>query len=53
MCALTGAVLELLMEVVFSPLGYMISRKWKRDGVGEDYFRYLEEKENENIDYRN
>ena len=51
MCAFTGAVLELLMEVVFSPFGYMMSRKWKRDGVGEEYFKYMEERENESIDH--
>ncbi|MBE6133307.1 MAG: VUT family protein [Erysipelotrichaceae bacterium] len=53
MCSLTGALLELLMEVVFSPIGYTISRKWKKDGVGEDYFAYIRECSNENIDYRN
>ena len=26
-CALTGAVMELLFEVVFSPLGYRLSRQ--------------------------
>ena len=29
-CALTGAVMELLFEVVFSPLGYRISKNLKR-----------------------
>ena len=53
MCAFTGAVLELLMEVVFSPLGYMVSKRWRRDGVGENYLKYMEEKEHENIDNRN
>lgn len=53
MCSLTGAVAELLMEVLFSPFGYMVSRKWKKDGVGEEYFRYLEEKNDENLDHRN
>lgn len=42
-CALTGAGAELLMEVVFSPLGYYVSRKWKKEGVGDDYFAFLEE----------
>ena len=51
-CSLTGAVFELLMEVVFSPLGYMVSRRCKKDGVGEAYFAYMEEKNNENIDHR-
>lgn len=40
-CALTGAILELVMEIIFSPLGYGISRKWKRDHVGKEYLDLL------------
>ena len=29
-CALTGAVMELLFEVVFSPLGYRVSKRIRR-----------------------
>ena len=36
-CSLLGAALELLMEVVFSPIGYAVLRNWKRDGVGSAY----------------
>lgn len=38
-CAITGMIVELLCEVVFSPIGYKVSRRWKRDQVGEKYFR--------------
>ena len=31
------AVFELLTEMVFAPLGYHISRRWKQQGVGEEY----------------
>ncbi len=31
------AVLELLSEVVFSPIGYAVIRRWKARGVGQDY----------------
>ena len=41
MCALTGAVAELLMEIVFSPIGYRISRKWQREAVGKDYLDFI------------
>ena len=41
-CALTGAAAELIMEMVFSPIGYMIIKKWKKDKVGESYFCYME-----------
>jgi len=42
-CALTGAVAELLMEVLFSPIGYRITQKWKRDRIGQAYFDYIKQ----------
>ncbi len=36
-CALTGAVAELIMEIVFSPIGYRIVTKWKKYHVGQEY----------------
>ncbi len=52
-CALTGMVAELLCEAAFSPLGYRICRRWKRDGVGEQYLDFLSKKEQlyENSDH--
>ena len=47
MCALTGAVAELIMEMVFSPVGYKITKKWHQEQVGKAYFEYLERKENQ------
>ena len=41
-CALTGAVAELLMEVAFSPIGYRVTRRWRRDEVGKAYFAYVQ-----------
>ena len=38
-CSVLGALLELLMEVIFSPIGYAVLKKWKKDGVGEEYRR--------------
>ena len=38
-CSLAGALLELLMEIIFSPIGYSVCQRWKKDGVGEAYFR--------------
>ena len=40
-CALTGAVAELIMEVLFSPFGYRIVMKWKQHNVGEEYLEYI------------
>ena len=41
-CALTGAIAELIMEIIFSPIGYGITKKWKANNVGKDYFDYIE-----------
>lgn len=40
-CALTGAVAELIMSVAFSPMGYKITRKWQKNGVGKEYLDYV------------
>ncbi len=42
MCALTGAVAELIMQIIFSPIGYRITKKWKNESVGKEYFDFLE-----------
>ena len=36
-CSLIGAFLELFMEVVFSPIGYGVTRRWRRLDVGGAY----------------
>ena len=41
MCALTGAVAELVMEVLFSPIGYRITKKWRENAVGKEYLEYI------------
>lgn len=40
-CSLLGAVLELLMEIIFSPIGYLVSKNWKKNNVGKEYFEYI------------
>ena len=42
MCALTGAVAELIMEIAFSPIGYRITKKWQAESVGIEYLDYIE-----------
>jgi hypothetical protein len=44
-CAITGAVAELLMEIIFSPIGYHITKKWQSENIGKEYFDYIEEAE--------
>ncbi len=37
-CAATGMVAELLIEMLFSPIGYRMCAAWKRREVGKEYF---------------
>lgn len=36
-CALTGMVVELLCEIIFSPIGYRVVKQWEADKVGHEY----------------
>lgn len=36
-CAALGAVVELAMEIVFSPFGYKIVKKWRSNSIGQEY----------------
>lgn len=43
--ALLGAFLELFMQIIFSPIGYKMCQKWRKEAVGEDYLAYCKEHE--------
>ena len=43
--AIVGAVLELVMEVIFSPIGYKLSKMWKDEGIGNEYINYSLQRE--------
>lgn len=52
-CSLTGAIFELIIELVFSPLTYKISQNWHKNKIGIDYMSTQEESSNEeSIDNR-
>ena len=38
-CALTGATAELIMEIIFSPIGYKLVNKWKQHNIGMEYLK--------------
>lgn len=42
-CALTGGIAELLMEILFSPLGYRIASRWRVQRVGQAYLDFIKE----------
>ena len=35
--ATLGAVLELVMEAFFCPVGYRISKRWEENNIGAEY----------------
>jgi len=39
-CSLTGMVLELLCEAIFSFFGFKVVKKWKNEEIGKDYFEF-------------
>lgn len=38
-----GAILELIMEVIFSPFGYKIVKKWEQEGIGSKYLEFIKQ----------
>lgn len=38
-CAFMGAIIELISQIIFSPIGYKIVKVWEKENVGEDYRR--------------
>ncbi len=36
-CSTTSMVIELLLEAVFSPMGYRISKRWEKERIGQKY----------------
>lgn len=47
-CSLTGAVVELVMEIIFSPIGYKITKKWRSEQVGREYLEFISSKKGKN-----
>ena len=41
-CALTGAIVELIMEVIFAPIGFRIVTRWKENAVGKEYLEHMD-----------
>ena len=44
-CAITGALVEMLCELLFSWIGYRIVKKWETEDVGKAYLDYCEVEE--------
>lgn len=35
--AILGGIFELVVEMVFSPIGYTTSKRWAKEGIGQEY----------------
>lgn len=42
-CSLVGAGMELLSEVIFSPIGFKVCKRWEAEKVGNRYINVVEE----------
>ena len=47
-CAITGATIELFFEIVFSPLGFRVCKKWDKDNIGKEYLEFVNNKKLKN-----
>lgn len=43
-CSIAGAVAELVSEIIFSPVGFKVCRKWEKHNVGHEYLDYVNSK---------
>ena len=39
-CAVTGMLVELLCEIIFSFFGFKICKKWRKNNIGKEYIEY-------------
>lgn len=42
MFAVTGAVVELICEIIFSPIGYRVSENWRKQDIGKEYIELVQ-----------
>ena len=40
-CSILGGLLELVMEAIFSPIGYVVTKNWRKNNVGQHYFDFV------------
>ena len=45
-CAFTGMIVELICEIIFSPLGYAVCKDWKQNHIGTAYLEYRKRERN-------
>lgn len=43
-CSITGMIVELLCEVIFSFFGYKVVQKWEKEELGKEYFEFRKQR---------
>ncbi len=43
-CSITGAIAELLAEIIFSAIGFKVCKNWEKNGIGQQYINYVNSK---------
>ena len=43
-CAATGMLVELVLEAAFSPIGYVVCKRWAKVGIGREYLDFVNNK---------
>ena len=51
--ALAGAIVELICQVIFSPVGYKVASNWRKNGIGNEYIELVKEAQEVNDDGTN
>ncbi len=41
-CSTTSMAVELILEAVFSPVGYRVSTRWEKEKIGQEYINRME-----------
>lgn len=49
MFAAVGAVVELICQIILSPVGFKIAQNWRKNGVGQTYIDLVEEAQEVNM----
>ena len=52
MFAAIGAVVELVCQIILSPLGFKIAQNWRKNGVGQEYIDLVEEAQEVNMTHK-
>lgn len=48
-CAITGCLIEVICQIIFSPIGYKVFKKWEEENIGHEYIEKYYKEETLNV----